>query len=83
PLGLPEEYGISGGVFADFGSLWGLDDTAGASVVDDGFELRSSVGVSIFWDTPIGPLRLNFAKPIEKNSLDEENSFDITISTQF
>ena len=83
PLGLPEEYGISGGVFADFGSLWDLDDTAGAAVVDDSFELRSSVGFSIFWDTPIGPLRLNFAKPIEKNALDDENTFDITISTQF
>lgn len=83
PLGLPEEYGISGGVFADFGSLWGLDDTAGASTVDDSFELRSSVGFSIFWSTPIGPLRLNFAKPIQKNALDEENTFDITISTQF
>ncbi|WP_413718340.1 outer membrane protein assembly factor BamA [Silicimonas sp. MF1-12-2] len=83
PLGLPEEYGISGGVFADFGSLWGLDDTAGVVTVDDGFELRSSVGVSVFWTTPIGPLRLNFAKPIQKNALDEENTFDITISTQF
>jgi outer membrane protein insertion porin family len=83
PLGLPEEYGISGGVFADFGSLWDLDNTAGANPVDDSFELRSSIGVSIFWTTPIGPLRLNFAKPIEKNPLDEENTFDITISTQF
>ena len=83
PLGLPEEYGIAGGVFFDVGSLWGLDDTAGVSTVDDGFELRSSVGVSVFWTTPIGPLRLNFAKPIKSNDLDEENTFDITISTQF
>jgi outer membrane protein insertion porin family len=85
PLGLPEEYGITGGVFADFGSLWDLDDTLGENdiIVDDGFELRSSLGVSIFWTTPIGPLRLNFAKPIQKNALDEENTFDITISTQF
>ncbi len=83
PLGLPEEYGISGGVFFDVGSLWGLDNTAGVVTVDDGFELRSSVGVSIFWTTPIGPLRLNFAKPIKSNDLDEENTFDITISTQF
>ena len=83
PLGLPEEYGINGGVFFDVGSLWGLDNTAGVVTVDDGFELRSSIGFSIFWDTPIGPLRLNFAKPIEKNPLDETNSFDITISTQF
>jgi outer membrane protein insertion porin family len=29
PLGLPEEYGISGGVFYDVGSVWGLDNTAG------------------------------------------------------
>jgi outer membrane protein insertion porin family len=85
PLGLPEEYGITGGVFADFGSLWDLDDTLGENdiIVDDGFELRSSLGVSVFWTTPIGPLRLNFAKPIQKNALDEENTFDITISTQF
>ena len=83
PLGLPEEYGISGGIFADFASVWGLDNTAGAAVVDDSFELRSSIGVSVFWDTPIGPLRLNFARPIDKNPLDEENTFDITISTQF
>ncbi|NNE79506.1 MAG: outer membrane protein assembly factor BamA [Silicimonas sp.] len=83
PLGLPEEYGLSGGVFVDMGSLWGLDNTAGVAVVDDSFELRSSVGFSLFWDTPIGPLRMNFAKPIEKNPLDEENSFDVTISTQF
>lgn len=83
PLGLPDEYGLSGGVFMDFGSLWGLDDTAGAAPVDDSFELRSSVGFSIFWATPIGPLRLNFSKAIDKNPLDEEQSFDITISTQF
>jgi outer membrane protein insertion porin family len=83
PLGLPEEYGISGGLFMDFGSLWGLDDTAGVAVVDDSFELRSSIGFTIFWTTPVGPLRLNFATPIEKNALDEERTFDITISTQF
>jgi len=83
PLGLPEEYGIRGGVFFDAGSLWDLDNTAGAATVDDGFELRTAVGVSIFWNTPIGPLRLNFAQPLKSNPLDDENTFDISISTQF
>ncbi len=83
PLGLPEEYGISGGVFFDAASLWDLDNTAGVNPVDDGFELRTAVGVSLFWTTPIGPLRLNFSKPLEKNPLDDENTFDITISTRF
>jgi len=82
PLGLPEEYGISGGVFFDAGSLWDLDNTL-SGAVDDGFELRTAAGVSIFWETPIGPLRLNFAKAIEKNPLDDENEFEITIQTQF
>ena len=83
PLGLPEEYGITGGVFYDMGSLWSLDNTTGAGAVDDGFELRSAVGFSLLWTTPIGPLRMNFAKALESNPLDETNSFDVTISTQF
>jgi len=83
PLGLPEEYGIKGGVFMDNASLWGLDNTSGIATVNDGFELRSSVGVSIFWTTPIGPLRLNFAKAIRSNPLDEKSVFDFAISTAF
>src|SRR5690606_28744957 len=31
PLGLPEEYGITGGLFADAGSVWGLDNRIGAN----------------------------------------------------
>ena len=83
PLGLPEEYGVTGGVFYDMASLWDLDNTAGAATVDDSFELRSSIGFALLWDTPIGPLRMNFAKALESNPLDETNSFDVTISTQF
>lgn len=84
PLGLPEEYGIHGGVFVDVGSLWGLDNTAGSGgAVNDDFNLRAAAGVSLFWDTPIGPLRFNFSKPIKKEVYDEERNFDLTISTKF
>lgn len=83
PLGLPEEYGISGGLFADIGSVWGLDNTAGTGIIDDSLHLRSSIGFSIFWDTPLGPLRFNFAKPIQKESYDKEQTFNLTVSTRF
>ncbi len=84
PLGLPEEYGITGGAFVDVGSVWSLDSVAGTGgPVDDGMNLRSSVGVSVFWTTPIGPLRFNFAKALVKEDYDEEQSFDLTISTKF
>lgn len=83
PIGLPEEYGVHGGVFVDVGSIWGLDNTAGVQPVDDGRHLRASTGVSLFWDTPIGPLRMNYAKVLKKQDYDEEQRFELTVSTKF
>jgi outer membrane protein insertion porin family len=83
PLGLPEEYGITGGAFLDVGSVWSLEDTDGALPVDDSFIPRAAIGFSVFWDTPIGPLRFNFTKALLKEDYDEEQNFDFTISTQF
>lgn len=82
PLGLPEEYGIKGGAFLDVGSVWGLDDTLG-NTIDDSAKLRSAVGLSVLWDTPLGPLRFNFSKALKKETYDKEQSFDLTISTKF
>ena len=84
PLGLPEEYGISGGVFLDVGSLWGLDNTAGAAgPVDDSAILRAAAGFSLFWTTPIGPLTFNFSRALRSESYDREQDFDFTITTRF
>lgn len=82
PLGLPEEYGISGGLFYDIGSVWGLDQS-NANVLYEDFTLRQSIGASLFWETPVGPLRFNFAKALQKEAFDEEQTFNITISTRF
>lgn len=84
PLGIPNEYGLKGGVFMDAGSVWSLNDTDGtAGPVDDSFHLRAVLGVSIFWTTPIGPLRFNFTKAILKEDYDKEQNFDLTVSTNF
>ena len=85
PLGLPEEYGISGGAFVDYGSVWdvGRTTTGGTSVLYDDFTPRTVVGVSIFWDTPIGPLRFNWTEAVDAEEFDEPNNFDVTISTSF
>lgn len=86
PLGLPEEYGITGGMFLDVGSVWGLKGTildANNNPIDTGFNPRAAVGVSVLWDAPIGPLRFNFSRALKKESYDKEQSFDLTISTQF
>ncbi|MBM2322074.1 MULTISPECIES: outer membrane protein assembly factor BamA [Marivita] len=82
PLPLPEEYGVSAGVFYDVGSLWGLEET-NANVLYDDFTARHVIGVSLFWTTPLGPLRFNFSEALSKEKFDEEQTFDLTISTQF
>ncbi|MEZ5730991.1 MAG: outer membrane protein assembly factor BamA [Paracoccaceae bacterium] len=82
PLGLPEEYGLTGGLFADVGSVWGLDDNLGG-IIDDDLHLRSSIGFSIFWTTAIGPLRFNFSHALGKESYDKVQNFDLTVSTRF
>jgi len=85
PVGLPDEYGITGGVFFDVGSVWGLDDVVGTggTIVDDSAQLRATVGISVFWDTVIGPLRFNFSQPIEEQPGDLTRNFDLTVETTF
>ena len=82
PIGVPEEYGIFGGLFIDSGSLWGLDNTASGRV-DDSANIRSAAGVSIFWDSAIGPLRFNWSRPIKRESYDVIENFRFTIDTRF
>jgi outer membrane protein insertion porin family len=79
---LPEEYGISGGVFLDYGSVWDVGSNAGPILYDD-FTPRTVAGVSIFWNTPIGPLRFNYTEPLDVQLKDETKQFDVTISTDF
>jgi outer membrane protein insertion porin family len=81
-LGLPAEYGIDGGLFFDVGNLWSLDNV-NENVIYDGGSWRSVLGASLFWKTPIGPLRFNFSRPLKKETFDREQNFDLTIRTQF
>lgn len=83
PLGLPEEYGISGGVFIDYGSVWDVGNTFGQNVLYNDFTGRTVAGVAVFWDTPVGPLRFNFTEALDAQDQDQTKGFDITISTSF
>ncbi|WP_085805203.1 outer membrane protein assembly factor BamA [Roseovarius albus] len=84
PIGLPDEYGITGGAFYDIGSIWGIDTTNATSAVNSqDFELRHVIGVSVFWESPFGPLRMNFSRALEDQPGDEEQTFDLTVRSNF
>ncbi|MEO1794450.1 MAG: BamA/TamA family outer membrane protein, partial [Pseudomonadota bacterium] len=86
PIGFAEELGVSGGLFVDAGSVWGLQNTDGAggpNSVDDSFSLRSSVGFALFWETPLGPLTFNFSEQLSSEDFDRERTFDVTVTARF
>jgi outer membrane protein insertion porin family len=82
---VPEDFGFSGAIFADAGSLYDTDvrdDETLAGVLDDD-TLRSSVGASLLWNSPVGPLRADFAYVITKADFDKEEFFRFGASTKF
>jgi outer membrane protein insertion porin family len=81
PIGLPEEYGLTGGVSSPTWVRSGGLDNPGT--VDDTMHVRSAIGFSIYWTSALGPLRFNFSKAINKETYDKEQTFDLTISTKF
>lgn len=81
PLGLPKELGISGKMFTDAGSLMTVNPS-GANVADDG-SLRSSAGVGITWVSPVGPISLDFAQALMKETYDETEVMRVNFGTKF
>nr|WP_148210699.1 outer membrane protein assembly factor BamA [Beijerinckia indica] len=48
-----------------------------------GMTVRSSVGVSLIWSSPMGPIRFDFAKALTKSPFDQTRIFNFTGGTSF
>ncbi len=79
---LPETYGVRGAVWADAALIDGnggvpLMGAIKAGSIDENF--KSSVGASIIWDSPFGPLRGDFAYVLNKATDDKTQVFSLTL----
>lgn len=77
---LPKEIGIKFATFADAGSVWGYEGPTSWTQpngtpptletlqvgLDSASNIRSSVGIGLIWDSPLGPLRFDLAYPLKK-----------------
>ncbi len=81
PLGLPEEFGISGRIFADMGSSGKLEPSN--SNVDDTGSIRVSSGVGVTWKSPFGPIGMDMALPLVKEDFDIDEIFRVNFGTRF
>jgi outer membrane protein insertion porin family len=81
--GVPESYGLSGAIWADAAWVDGLPNI-GAVPLDPASQdnpLRTSIGASIIWDSPFGPLRGDFAHVLNKSTADRTQLFQLTLQT--
>jgi outer membrane protein insertion porin family len=81
PLGLPAEYQITGHFFSDFGTLTSTD--ANISTIQDSASLRLSAGFGLDWKSPFGPLSIDLAYPVLKQSFDKTQIINFSVGTSF
>ena len=82
PIGLPEELGISGHAFSDAGTLTKVQIPADPHVKDTG-SMRVSAGIGLMWRSPMGPLGVDIATPIIRESYDKLEQFRFNFGTRF
>lgn len=98
PVGIPNllgslfvEAGTVGLLDDDFKFDTGIDPVTGEQLtgaatyqrtVDD-LSLRAMAGASVFWESPFGPIRFDFTKPLKQYDFDDRKSFQFTTRTRF
>jgi outer membrane protein insertion porin family len=90
PTFLPEQYGIKAALFSDIGTAGLLDDADRQSsvgifdpLIKDNLALRASAGVSIFWKSPMGPIRFDLSQVLAKEDYDKTETFRFSTNTRF
>ncbi|MBV9348867.1 MAG: outer membrane protein assembly factor BamA [Pseudolabrys sp.] len=87
---LPKEIGIKLAAFVDAGSLWDYKGPRSWSVTGetlnvspDGMKVRAAAGIGFLWDSPLGPIRFDFAYPFMKQPFDRTQVFRFSGGTSF
>lgn len=74
-LGLDKSFRFGG--FVDAGYVWATGEKMRLS------DLRYSVGISVAWSSPFGPLKFSIGQPLKKKSGDQVERFQFQMGTSF
>ena len=80
PQILPSLQNANFSIFLDAANIWGVDYS---SSIDDGSEVRSSIGLAVDYFSPIGPLNFSLSETISKGKNDITESFRFSLGTTF
>ncbi|MBT3535396.1 MAG: outer membrane protein assembly factor BamA [Rhodospirillaceae bacterium] len=81
PIGLPNDFGVLGRAFTELGTLTD-PDVSGPELLDTS-NPRLSVGVGLSWRSPFGPIRIDLAQALVKETFDKDELFRFSFGTRF
>jgi outer membrane protein insertion porin family len=92
PVFIPDQYQVKGFVFMDYGVLGkppAREDYYPQYLHEDKYKnhiddlIRTSAGVGIYWNTPMGPMNFSWGWPLRMTRYDREQRFLLSFETQF
>ncbi len=86
PTPFPPEIGLKGRFFADAGTLGRVslgDQVPIGDQVEADESLHLSVGIGVTWQSPFGPVRLDYAEPLIYKSYDKLQHIHFSFGTTF
>jgi outer membrane protein insertion porin family len=81
--GMANDRSVRLSTFVDMGMVYGSSDVDGRYTKFDLGEMRYAAGLAVIWMSPMGPIKLSVAKPINAASDDEEQSFQFQLGNVF
>ena len=82
-LGLLEDIDKGDPVFITDPAVLGLPGLNAVRLTKDAASLRASAGLSVFWDSPFGPIRFDFSQILRREEYDRTETFRFSTSTRF
>lgn len=89
PLGLPKEFGVQGTLFTDVGSVGGTSKSVtntqlpAGDFIQQSSSPRVASGFGIIWKSPMGPIDIDIAYPLVKESFDKVQIFRLNFGQRF
>ena len=80
PNPVPDNLRANSYIFYDLGNVWGVDYS---DTISSNSKIRSSIGLGLDINSPLGPVSFVYGVPISKSSTDIVQKFTFNIGTSF
>ena len=78
---IPLFFGIKAAVFYDVGQVWGPDIAQGTKI--DISDLRHGVGAGLRWNSPFGPIRVDYGIKLDQKKGESFGNFNFSAGSSF